>query len=515
MPTHLIRASYNPVSEFSILFSSDGIWKNPWIFERTDITSVIRKDSTGNDYYEFTLPYTAYQSSLSIAYPAPIQNGLFVQRYQNGNDGIYQLALIPSKALDLHTYRKVALLFDFDPTKSSASATEVLSTVKSMLMENFTAADSFNLIFSQLTIRRAAEHWFGGDSASIESAFSLAGSQPISSYSNLPSLLANGIDFVQSQGTEGILWLISNTDQLGDRQVANPLINDLMSLMNKPIPIHITDFNDLNVRYFYSNSNYYYGNQYFYDNLARLTKGSNTRISTTFYPALTTSLQLLNGNIAIFDLYTTLSSGFCYARFTPGTASSQSVSLDKPVVQVGKFSGSFPLVIEVAGIYQDTLFSRRITVPVSDVFNTDTTASQVWAGQYLASLESQNATNDIIGQIIELSLRERVLTAYTSFLALEPNDTTKVCVTCTDGQPIVNSVEKTKTKEIQSDSLMQVFPNPFNSQTTLQVRLPKGITNDKVSLRVYNTIGQLIYTFDVGRLDDKHSERLTWRGTDE
>ncbi len=408
MPTHLIRASYNPLSEFSILFSSDGIWKNPWIFERSDITSVIRKDSTGNDYYEFTLPYTAYQSSLSIAYPAPIQNGLFVQRYQNGNDGIYQLALIPSKALDLHSYRKVALLFDFDPTKSSASATEVLSTVKSMLMENFTAADSFNLIFSQLTIRRAAEHWFSGDSASIENAFNLAGSQPISSYSNLPSLLANGIDFVQSQGTEGILWLISNTDQLGDRQVANPLINDLMSLMNKPIPIHITDFNDLNVRYFYSNSNYYYGNQYFYENLARLTKGSNTRISTTIYPALTTSLQLLNGNIAIFDLYTTLSSGFCYARFTPGAASSQSVSLDKPIVQVGKFSGSFPLVIEVAGIYQDTLFSRRITVPITDVFDADTAASQVWAGQYLASLESQNATNDVIGQIVELSLQERV-----------------------------------------------------------------------------------------------------------
>ncbi len=104
------------------------------------------------------------------------------------------------------------------------------------------------------------------------------------------------------------------------------------------------------------------------------------------------------------------------------------------------------------------------------------------------------------------------MTAYTSFLALEPNDTIKICVTCTDGQPQVTSVEKTKTKEIQSDSLMQVFPNPFNSQTTLQVRLPKGITNDKVSLRVYNTIGQLIYTFDVGRLDDKHSERLTWRG---
>jgi Ca-activated chloride channel family protein len=511
MPTHLIRASKNPVPEFSVLFWSDGIWKNPWIFERTDIVGDARKDSSGNDLYEFTLPYAAYQSSLSIAYPAPIQNGLFVQRYQRGNDGIYQLALIPSKALDLNTSRKVALLFDFDPTKSSTSATEVLSTVKSMLRENFTEADSFNLIFSQLTIRRVAERWFGGDSASIENAFQLAGSQPITSYSNLPTLLANGIDFVQTQGIDGVIWLISNTDQVGDYQVANPLIADLMDLMNKPIPIHITDFNDSNIRYYYVNNNYYYGNQYFYENLARLTKGSNTRISSTFYSALTTSLQLLKGNIATFDLYTTLSSGFCYARFTPGVASVQSVSLDKPIVQIGKFSGSFPLIIEVAGSYRDTLFSRRITIPATDAFDADTVASQVWAGQYLASLESQTASSDIIGQIVDLSLKERVLSRYTAFLALEPNDTLKACATCKD-ESRNTAVETTNSKEIQSDSLMQVFPNPFNSQTTLQVRLPKGINNEKVALRIYNTLGQIIYTFDVSKLDDRHSEHLTWRG---
>jgi Ca-activated chloride channel family protein len=512
MPTHLVRASKNPVTEFSIQFYSDGVWKNPWIFERTDIISDVRKDSSGNDLYEFNLPYSAYQSSLSIAYPAPIQNGLFVQRYQHGNDGIYQLALIPSKALELNVSRKVALLFDFDPTKSSTSATEVLSTVKSMLKENFTAADSFNLIFSQLAIRRVAEQWFSGDSASIENAFQLAGSQPITSYSNLPTLLANGIDFLQTLGTDGVLWLISNTDQLGDYQVANPLIADLMKLMNNPIPIHVTDFNNSNIRYFYVNNNYYYGNQYFYENLTRLTKGSNTRISSTFYAALTTSLQLLKGNIATFDLYTTLSSGFCYARFTPGLATVQSVSLDRPIVQIGKFSGSFPLIIEVAGNYRDTLFSRRITVPSTDVVDADTVASQVWAGQYLLSLESQNGTNDIIGQIVDLSLQERVLSKYTAFLALEPNDTINVCVTCRGDEWQNTAVETIKTKEIHSDSLMQVFPNPFNSHTTLQVRLPKDITNEKVTLRVYNTLGQLIYTFDVSRLDDRHSERLTWRG---
>jgi hypothetical protein len=511
IPTHLPRASKTVVSKFSILFWSDGIWKNPWIFERTDIVGAIRTDSSGNEFNEFTLPQEAFQSSLSLAYSAPIQNGLFVQRYQNGYDGIYQLALIPSKALNLNTNRKVALLFDFDPTKSSTSASEVLSTVKSMLHENFTATDSFNLIFSQLSIHRVAEQWLGGDSSSIENAFHLAGDQPISNYSNLPSLLANGIDFVHTLGADGILWLISNTDQIGDYQVANPLIADLMALMVKPIQIHVTDFNNLNIRYFYINNNYYYGNQYFYENLSRLTKGSNTRISSTFYSALTTSLQSLNGNIATFDLYTTLMNGFCYARFTPGLASVQSVSLDKPIVQIGKFNGNFPLVIEVAGNYHDTLFSRQITVQDSYAFNMDSVASQIWAGQYLKSLESQNTTIDIIRQIVDLSVRERVLSGYTAFLALEPDDTLKACSDCKD-ESRYTGITTIETKETHSDSLLQAYPNPFNSQTTLIIQLPHGITHEQVYLRIYNTLGQIVYTFDISKLDDQHGEKLTWHG---
>jgi hypothetical protein len=103
---------------------------------------------------------------------------------------------------------------------------------------------------------------------------------------------------------------------------------------------------------------------------------------------------------------------------------------------------------------------------------------------------------------------------YTAFLALEPNDTVKVCATCTTatsggGSTAVKSIES---KDASSDSLVQVFPNPFNSQTILQVRLPKGMTNQDVTFKIYNTLGQLIYTFNVSKLDDHHYEQFTWRG---
>jgi hypothetical protein len=514
LPTYILRSSKNATSNLVVQYWTEGIWKNPWIFERTDIAGMTKKDSLGKDFYEFTLTPSAYQSSLNLAYQAPLQNGYFVQRYQRGTEGIYQIALVPSKVLGIKTKRKAAILFDFDPTKSTTGASEVLSSVKSLLRDNFTSSDSLNLIFSQLSIRRVAERWFAGDSAGIQNAFDLAGTQPLSSYSNLPPLLLNGIDFIQNHGNDGVIWLVSNTDQLGDYQTANPLITDLMKMMNKPIPIHVTDFNNSNTRYFYINGQYYYGNQYFYENLARQTKGSNTRVSTTFSSAVSKTLQMLQGSIATFDLYTTLSGGFCYARFTPGLTSAQTVSIDQPIVQVGKFSGTFPLFIDVAGNYRDTMFSVRVTIPAANSLDADSVASQVWTGQYITSLESQTSTTTLINQIIDASVKERVLSLYTAFLALEPNDTTRVCATCTTSTSTGGStaVKSTEQKNPPPDSLVQVFPNPFNAQTTLRVQLPKGVNNQDVTFRIYNTLGQLIFTFDVSRLDDRHSEQFTWRG---
>jgi len=43
-----------------------------------------------------------------------------------------------------------------------------------------------------------------------------------------------------------------------------------------------------------------------------------------------------------------------------------------------------------------------------------------WEG-ILKSLESQNKTNDIVAEIINISMNNRILSLYTAFLALEPN----------------------------------------------------------------------------------------------
>jgi Ca-activated chloride channel family protein len=478
--------------------------------EFPDLAFVEKEDAFFGLYKRADIPSAAVVTSLNFALDSPMRNGVYVSRYPLDNGGIYQLAFLPSQALQLQAQRKVAILFDYLAGKSTVSTTDVLIGVKTMLREQFTPADSFNLIFSNLTIRRAGEKWFAADPAAIDQAFANAGANPLASYSNLPALLANGIDFVKQNGNNGSLLLITNSDQVGDYRVANPLFADLLKNMNPTFPIHVADFTNTNATSYFNGGRSYYGNEYFYQNLTQRTYGNfaNLRAAGSFSGMLTAITQTLNGFIDSFDFYTTLENGFCFGRFNLG-ATGTTIYLNRPILQVGKFNGSFPFVVQASGVYQQQAFSKTITV--SDEKPSDSLAVKIWTGNYIASLEAQPQTNAIIKQILEASLRERVLSRYTAFLALEPSDTVKVCQDCRDESILISSVVS-REKEVPDDSLLSAYPNPFNAATTLTVRLPSNVKSDNVSLKIYNLIGQVVRTFDLATSSTNRTYQFTWDG---
>lgn len=512
LPTNLLRTSRNPLATFYSLFWPQPDWQKPRLLEFPDIAFDEKEDTFFGLYQRADIPSAAVVTSLNFALDSPLRNGVYVSRYPAGDGGIYQLALLPSRALQLQAQRKVAILFDYLAGKSSITTNEVLNGVKAMLREQFTPADSFNLIFSSLNIRRAGEKWFAADPATIDQAFANAGSNPLASYSNLPALLANGLDFVKQNGNDGSLLLITNSDQVGDYRVANPLLNDVLNQMNPVLPIHIADFTNTNATYYYNGGRSYYGNEYFYQNLTQRTYGkfANIRAASSFSGMLTAIAQTLNGFIDSFDLYTTLENGFCFGRYNLGTTGS-AIYLNRPILQLGKFNGGFPFVVEAAGVYKQQTFSTTKTIAADEAARSDSLAEEIWTGNYIAALEAQPQTNEIIKQILEASLRERVLSRYTAFLALEPSDTVKVCQDCKDESKLVSSIVF-REKEAADDSLLQAYPNPFNAATTLTVRLPGNVKRENVSLKIYNLIGQVVRTFDLPVDAGKRTYQFTWDG---
>lgn len=517
LPSWIYRASRNWPASVSLIYLPTVNWNTPQISEFPNLSFSSFTDSTFGQWLRCNIPSNAMSSAtLNLAVTAPLKNGVYLSRYNTPSEGIYQLALLPSASLDLQTQKKIVFLFDYDPVKTTISKTEMLSSVQALLNQSFTAADSFNLVITQNKILRASQQWIKADAHGIAQAFASIGSNPISDTSNLPLLLTNAIEFIKANGSEGHIILLAASDRIGDYRVANSLLNDLQKVFIPKVTMHITDVVNKNYNYYWINNKYYYGNDYFYENLAKLTNGTTQTNRNNYLQTLsimlTTVVQTLRGNIESFDLYTKLGAGFCYGRFSTASSGVQVSSVDKPLLQVGKFQGDLPFIVEFAGMYGGKAVQKRVIVEAKDIETADSLLKTIWTGNYITALEALPASNTTNKAIVKASFQQRILSKLTAFLALEPSDTISVCTSCSTGSGGPVSSVESKESTVAKDSLVQAYPNPFNSSSTVRVRLPKGTQGGENTLKIYNMLGQAVRTFDPSRLSESRYEQFIWDG---
>lgn len=246
------------------------------------------------------------------------------------------------------------------------------------------------------------------------------------------------------------------------------------------------------------------GNDYFYINLSRMTLGSyhTIRNNSNLSGIISGAFRFLGGSITSFDLHTSMKTGFCYSRYSLDGASNIAY-INDAILQVGKFKGEFPFLIEVSGEYNNKIFSEVIEIQKPTTTFKDTLAETVWAGQYIKKLESGYQSNDIINEIIYASLSERVLSKYTSFLCLE--DTNYICNNCQDESKLTD-VEDVAARQ---DSVL-VYPNPFTDKVTISLMCTDP--RDVKELSIIDLTGSVIYQFNLGELHEGKNV-ITWNGT--
>jgi Ca-activated chloride channel family protein len=502
IPTAIMNTSRFLPENLSVFAWTDNTWMNPHILNDDEINFTAKNDTIFGDYFRALIPSSKYNNSINIGFDAAFQNGYFFSKYQQGNEGIYQLAIFPSDFIDEIDSKKAAILIDYDASNTIVTKSELLNTIKSDMLNNLTSKDSFNLLFSNLSITRYSEKWISASETNIEAAFSSL-VNPLSSYSNLTSLLGSGIDFVKSNGNNGKVILISNSGQYGDYQVANTLISDLVGLMNPKIQIHISDYQSLNFNYFYFNGTYYLGNEYFYSNLSKITLGSYHRTlnDQTLSGSNNEAFKYIGGSIKSFDLYTSVNTGFCHSRYNI-TETNNIAYLNDPILQIGKFKGELPFIFEISGEYNNEIFSREVEIQEQNVINDDSISEEIWAGQFIKELESGQQSNDIINEIIYNSLNERVLSLYTAFLCLE--DTFLICKDCKDESQLIDIPDLA----FEQDSI-SIYPNPFSDILTIEILCSNP--NEVKELSIYNVTGSVVYQFNTSSLV-KGENSIKWNG---
>ena len=198
----------------------------------------------------------------------------------------------------------------------------------------------------------------------------------------------------------------------------------------------------------------------------------------------------MGGAITLFDLYTRMQSGFCHSRYNV-TGDNNIAYLSDPLIQVGKFKGTFPFKVEISGEYNNEIFSKEFEIQENEAIISDSTSKIIWTGQYIKDLESGQQTNNIINEIIYNSLNDRVLSLYTSFLCLE--DTAIICNNCPD-ETILIGIDEIK---LIQDSII-VYPNPFKERLTIELICTNPEKNGK--LAIYNVTGTLVHQFELDGL---------------
>jgi len=498
LPVDLLKSSrYTP--KVIVLAWANSFGKNPTV--EGNPGAFILQNSKHPDLFQAnfgSLP----AGDIKILYKTPNANPYYVTALGSNNEGFYQVSFLPGSLVAAQHKKKIALLLDFDLSGGNTTTQELLNTAKNTLLTQLTPSDSFNLIFSNFSIKRASNYWLPADAATIESAFK-AFQNPLSNYSNMMYLLANGIDFVKKNGSEGHLMLITNASQVSSIQAANPLLEDVLKQMPKPFPIHTVNYYKNYQVYQYINGTYYYGNAYFLSLLSAQTKGVYQDVrQNDLQVAVSKAFVNLLPTIEPFDFHTKLANGFCYGRFYPN--GDQDVAyIDQPIVQIGKYKGSFPFKIEVSGEFNGHVFNQEISVPESEIIPGDSLLREMWFGAYLRLLESENQQNNIIQEIISTSLKERVLSRYTAFFC--PEDTSLICATCIDETNLTDVDGITR-----QDSLMSAYPNPFNS--SVNIRINSIITGSHdATLEIMTIDGRLVKIFDLQTTND--TTTVQWDGT--
>jgi hypothetical protein len=511
LPTNLLRFG-NRTPNTTVRIFNNAQWKNPRLIDFVSQTWAAASDSTTNQPI-VTTALTATQvgngTNVRLSYDSPMKNGVFVSTFKQGGESFYQMAIQPDQFLNVNTTpRKLMYLIDYNANQTTITAADLIATVKQNIRSTITARDSFNFVFSRLLPTPLSNKWISA--ANLETTLNQITETSLSSFSNLPNVLAKGIEFTKTNNG-GEIALISNDGSVSSLNTANALLGDLKSTFTVLPTIHVLDYNTAGA-YFFLNNTYYYGNDYFYNIITSQTGGNFTNVPAYNSDVKTYFSQYFRNATAYFEnfqTYTTLTSGYCHSRFDIGN--SGIAYINKPLLQVGKFAGQTPFQVEVTGSYQGAPFGKRVSIPDSLVTNGDSTMRQIWAGAQILTWENQTPRdNATTKRVIEMSQNNLVLSLFTAFLALEPGMGGDTCRSCRNPVTILSA-----TKDIGSDSFRMVAsPNPFSKATTLKVNFPAFKVGQKADLSIYTMMGKVVKRFDLDIKTGDTSAEVNWEASD-
>lgn len=495
LPSDILKAAYKMPKNVTLTIAS-----NPE-FDKLSIqgidTELVEftpyRDTSYGEVLLASLPAKYFAGPLKIVLPTKSTSNYFLQTVEKNGEYYYQLAIDPKAFLEIPSQpKKLAIVMDYNRVYTNYSFERFANELQQFILEKFTEIDSFNIIFSTIEILRASDTWLPADNEGVKKAFNFLKNQPVSSFSSLPGLIASGLSFVEKNGNDVNVLLISAGDSFGEQATANAAMEEinpwLQSSNAKILTADYSDLNKINHRYFAGRS--WRGNEYFYTLLARRTGGEVRLVGyiTNPFPSLLTDLYgYLSNPTDAMDAWMNPEAGFTYNRFTIGQSL---VSPENPILQTGQFVGDLPFEFNLFAKSGKNVYIGSATLSSVNSFGKEAT-SKIWMANHIQNLETVAQSNNEIHHVIDIAIHNRILSFFTAFLALEPGQEVlnNDCFGCVVEDPnIIINTDMLPEPEIK----ISASPNPFSQEVTIIVQSDGVNTDEDAHIKIYNLKGQLV-----------------------
>lgn len=497
MPMNIAQMSAQWPGTTNVYFDGGGKYSSPSIAEMPDQNFKELKHPDEGLLYGTELSDSAsVYTSLTLNYIAENKSIISVGYDKELDENFFELNLKPSDYFDLKEGKKTVFLIDFIEQNSVCSGAELLSNLRTTILQNFDEQDSINLMFSGILTSKASSNWLACSDTAINSIFDNISPEFFNSYSNLTPLLSEGINFIKDNGGTGNIVLVASGHENGSSAEANGLITDLLGLIGKnKIPIHIINLDDYYthyINYFIGGVNYW-GNEYLYKHLSQFTGAEClSGFENDLQTLLTETCTKSGGYFKNISVEIAFNDGYAYSVFEPSTANAITY-YDDNWRMVGKYIGSLPITLKVhAQKSTGEVMSKTLRLQADDVNECSEGIKQVWASHLINELKASNESNMVMSTIIETSIEYRVLCNYSAFLVLEPGFVPDIDLLEQPGidgdiwEGVAVSVDEVIDNK---QSLLSNYPNPVKNFTTFRYTVN---TRGKVKLSLLNSSGQLV-----------------------
>ncbi|NOY77095.1 MAG: VWA domain-containing protein [Calditrichaeota bacterium] len=175
------------------------------------------------------------------------------------------------------------------------------------------------------------------------------------------------------------------------------------------------------------------------------------------------------------------------------------------VLELGRYRNGGQFTVTLRGKIKSDSLRLSQTAFFPDTSGGDRFVPRLWAQKKINYLMGQiqiyGEKEELVDQVIDLSLRYGILTPYTAFIS-NPNN------------PPGTGISGQKTASLPNRfALLQNYPNPFNQSTQISYVIPEGSQAISVSLKIYDLTGKLIKVL-VHKLQKPGLYRIVWNGTD-